>query len=113
MPTSAGFGARSHPTSRAMSSGSSSAPAAARRSAARRRSRRSETDDDGAVASTVECVIDGIFVFDNAIHCSDMSDANLRAGRSDARYSRDLLLALGAGGRWAGYNDGSIEFKKR
>ncbi|HZQ64647.1 MAG TPA: amidohydrolase family protein [Gaiellaceae bacterium] len=58
-------------------------------------------------------MLDGIFVFDNAIHCYDMSDENLREDARDARYSRDLLLAMGAGGRWAGYNDGSIEFKRR
>ena len=38
-------------------------------------------------------MLDGIFVFDNAIHCYDMSDANLREDRADAAYSRDLLLA--------------------
>ena len=58
-------------------------------------------------------MIDEIFVFDNAIHCYDLSDANLREDRADAEYSRDLLLAMGAGSRWAGYNDGSIEFKRR
>ena len=58
-------------------------------------------------------MLDGIFIFDNAIHCYDMSDANLLEGRSDAEFSRDLLLAMGAGGRWANYNDGSIEFKRR
>jgi uncharacterized protein len=58
-------------------------------------------------------MLDGIFIFDNAIHCYDMSDANLLEGRSDAEYSRDLLLAMGEGGRWANYNDGSIEFKRR
>ena len=58
-------------------------------------------------------MLDGIFVFDNAIHCYDMSDENLRADVPDARYSRDLLLDMGAGGRWAGYNDGSIEFRRR
>ena len=58
-------------------------------------------------------MLDGIFIYDNAIHCYDLSDANLREDRSDARYSRDLLLALGEGGRWADYNDGSIEFKRR
>jgi uncharacterized protein len=58
-------------------------------------------------------MLDGIFIYDNAIHCYDLSDANIREDRSDARYSRDLLLALGAGGRWAPYNDGSIEFKRR
>ena len=42
-----------------------------------------------------------------------MSDENLREDRADAEYSRDLLLAMGAGGRWASYNDGSIEFKRR
>ena len=47
-------------------------------------------------------MIDGVFVFDNAIHCYDMSDENLRADAPDARYSRDLLLAMGAGGRWSG-----------
>jgi predicted TIM-barrel fold metal-dependent hydrolase len=57
-------------------------------------------------------MIDGIFVFDNAIHCYDLSDDNL-VERPDARYSRDLLLALGAGGRWPGYNDGSIEFQRK
>ena len=57
-------------------------------------------------------MIDDIFVFDNAIHCYDLSDDNL-VDRPDARFSRDLLLALGAGGRWADYNDGSIEFKRR
>lgn len=58
-------------------------------------------------------MIDGIFVFDNAIHCYDMSDANVRDDRDDARYAADLLLAGGVGGRWAGYNDGSIEFSRR
>ena len=58
-------------------------------------------------------VLDGIFVFDNAIHCYDLSDENLRDDVSDARYSRDLLLAMGAGGRWAPYNDGTIEFRRR
>ena len=58
-------------------------------------------------------MLDGIFVFDNAIHCYDMSDENLREDRPDARYSRDLLLGMGAGGRWEGYNDGSIEFRRR
>ena len=58
-------------------------------------------------------MLDEIFVFDNAIHCYDMSDENLREDRADARYSRDLLLAMGAGGRWADYNDGSIEFRRR
>jgi predicted TIM-barrel fold metal-dependent hydrolase len=58
-------------------------------------------------------MLDGIFVFDNAIHCYDMSDENLREDRADARYSRDLLLAMGAGGRWDAYNDGSIEFRRR
>ena len=42
----------------------------------------------------------------------DLSDANLLDDLLDAEYSRDLLLALGAGGRWAGYNDGSIEFRR-
>ena len=58
-------------------------------------------------------MLDGIFIYDNAIHCYDMSDENLREDRADARYSRDLLLAQGAGGRWSNYNDGSIEFRRR
>ena len=58
-------------------------------------------------------MLDEIFVFDNAIHCYDMSDENLREDVADARYSCDLLLSMGAGGRWAGYNDSSIEFKRR
>ena len=47
------------------------------RAALRRRSRR--------------LMLDGIFVFDNAIHCYDLSDDNLREDRPDAEYSRDLL----------------------
>jgi predicted TIM-barrel fold metal-dependent hydrolase len=58
-------------------------------------------------------VIDGIFVFDNAIHCYDMSEENLREDRWDAAHAHDLLLAGGDGGRWAGYNDGSIEFERK
>jgi predicted TIM-barrel fold metal-dependent hydrolase len=58
-------------------------------------------------------MIDGVFVFDNAIHCYDMSEENLRDDRADASYSHDLLLAGGAGGRWAGFNDGSIEFERK
>ena len=58
-------------------------------------------------------MIDGIFVFDNAIHCYDMSEENLRKDRHDARHAHALLLAGGAGGRWAGFNDGSIDFDRR
>ena len=54
-----------------------------------------------AVASRGQPMLDGIFIYDNAIHCYDMSDENLREDRADAEYSRDLLLAMGAGGRWA------------
>jgi uncharacterized protein len=45
-------------------------------------------------------VIDGMFVFDNAIHVYDMSDSNLRAARRDARFSRDQLAGLGAALGW-------------
>ena len=58
-------------------------------------------------------MIDGVFVFDNAIHCYDMSEENLRDDRADAAHAHDLLLAGGDGGRWAGYNDGSIEFERK
>lgn len=57
-------------------------------------------------------MIDGMFVFDNAIHVYDMSDANL-TDRDDSVYSRDLLLSAGAAGRWSAYNDGKIEFGRR
>lgn len=57
-------------------------------------------------------MIDGMFVFDNAIHVYDMSDENLTE-RNDAAYSRDLLLRAGAAGRWSAYNDGKIEFRRR
>ena len=59
-------------------------------------------------------MIDGIFVFDNAIHCYDMSDENLREDRADAAlFARPAARRCGDGGRWAGYNDGSIEFNRR
>ncbi len=57
-------------------------------------------------------MIDGIFVFDNAIHAYDTTDENLTEAR-DARFSRDHLLALGAATRWPGWNTGAIEFKRR
>ena len=47
-------------------------------------------------------MLDGIFVFDNAIHVYDMSDANLRESRDDAHFSRDQLAGLGAGLGWPG-----------
>lgn len=47
-------------------------------------------------------MIDGMFVFDNAIHIYDMSDGNLRASRGDARFSRDQLAGLGAALGWPG-----------
>src|SRR5262249_52139794 len=46
-------------------------------------------------------VIDGMFVFDNAIHVYDMSDENLR-DRPDSAFSRDHLATLGAAGGWPG-----------
>lgn len=57
-------------------------------------------------------VLNGMFVFDNAIHVYDLSDGNLRKDRSDSAFSRDLLLALGSA-RWPGYNTGEIDFAKR
>lgn len=40
-------------------------------------------------------MIDDILVFDSVIHVHDLSDANLRDDRPDARYSRDLMLEFG------------------
>jgi predicted TIM-barrel fold metal-dependent hydrolase len=42
-----------------------------------------------------------------------MSPENLRDDRADASHAHDLLLAGGDGGRWAGFNDGSIEFERK
>jgi uncharacterized protein len=47
-------------------------------------------------------MIDGLFVYDNAIHVYDMSDGNLRPAREDARAARDHLASLGAGMGWPG-----------
>jgi predicted TIM-barrel fold metal-dependent hydrolase len=58
-------------------------------------------------------VIDDIFIFDNVIHVYDLSDENLNHGRQDAEVGRQHMLAAGRGGRWAGYNNGSINFQKR
>jgi len=58
-------------------------------------------------------LIDEIFVFDNVIHVYDLSSANLRGDRPDAEAARQHLLAVGAGGRWKEYNDGTIDFAKR
>jgi predicted TIM-barrel fold metal-dependent hydrolase len=49
-------------------------------------------------------MIDDIFIFDNVIHCYDLSDANLRPDKDDSRSARDQLLALGAGSRLPAYN---------
>lgn len=57
-------------------------------------------------------MIDGLFVFDNAIHAYDVTDENLTEA-ADARFSRDHLLALGAASRWAGWNTGAIDFARR
>jgi uncharacterized protein len=57
-------------------------------------------------------VIDGIFVFDNVIHVYDLSDANLRPDRPDARPARDQLLAQGLTNRYPAAGDGS-DFGKR
>lgn len=49
-------------------------------------------------------MIEGLFVFDCVIHVHDLSDANLREDRPDARYSRDLMLAFGDAVRDPGAN---------
>lgn len=48
-------------------------------------------------------MIDGIFVFDGAIHAHDLSDENLRT-RPDSRAARDSVLAMSAAVRPPGYN---------
>jgi predicted TIM-barrel fold metal-dependent hydrolase len=45
-------------------------------------------------------MLNGAFVFDNSIHLHDMSDANLRSSRDDARPARDHLASLGAAMGW-------------
>ncbi len=58
-------------------------------------------------------MIDGMFVFDNAIHVYDMSDANLRASRDDAHFSRDQLAGLGAGLGWPGVTKSGADLAVR
>jgi predicted TIM-barrel fold metal-dependent hydrolase len=58
-------------------------------------------------------VIDDIFIFDNVIHCYDLSDANLRTDRPDAQAARDHLLAIGRGSRLPAYNEGGSRWDKR
>ena len=58
-------------------------------------------------------MLDGMFVFDNAIHVYDMSDANLRASREDSRFSRDQLAGLGAGLGWPGVTKSGAELAVR
>jgi predicted TIM-barrel fold metal-dependent hydrolase len=57
-------------------------------------------------------VIDGIFVFDNVIHVYDLSDANLRQDRPDARSARDHLLAQGRANRFPSSSE-ETDFAKR
>jgi uncharacterized protein len=57
-------------------------------------------------------VLDGIFIFDNVIHVYDMSDANLRTDRPDARYAREQLLKSGRYGRTA-IPSSTIDFARR
>ncbi|MGH7903133.1 MAG: amidohydrolase family protein [Candidatus Dormibacteraceae bacterium] len=56
-------------------------------------------------------MIDDIFIFDCVIHVHDLSDANLRGDRPDARYSRDLMLAFGDSVRAPEAN--SLEYGRR
>src|SRR5258706_15681211 len=45
-------------------------------------------------------MIDDIFVFDNVIHLYDMSTANIRTDRADARPARDSVLKVISALRW-------------
>lgn len=57
-------------------------------------------------------MLDGMFVFDAAVHVVDFSDEALRPDRSDAVPGRDWVLRLGKETRWEGYNK-DINFAKR
>ena len=57
-------------------------------------------------------MLDGIFVFDSAVHVYDLSDENIRRDRDDAEFTRDQLLELGAGLRPPIYNE-TIDFRRR
>ena len=58
-------------------------------------------------------MIDGMFVFDNAIHVYDMSDENLREERADSAFSRDHLATMGAAGGWPGVPKTTAELSRR
>lgn len=58
-------------------------------------------------------MIDGMFVYDNAIHVYDMSDGNLRTSRTDARAARDDLATLGAALGWPSDATSAEELSRR
>jgi uncharacterized protein len=58
-------------------------------------------------------VLDGMFVFDNAIHVYDASDENVRDERSDSRYSRDWLTDLGGAAGWPGVEKPAAQLRRR
>jgi predicted TIM-barrel fold metal-dependent hydrolase len=58
-------------------------------------------------------VLDGMLVFDNAIHVYDASDKNVRDERTDSRYSRDWLTQLGGLAGWPGIDKPAEELRRR
>jgi predicted TIM-barrel fold metal-dependent hydrolase len=58
-------------------------------------------------------MLDGMFVFDNAIHVYDASPENVRGDDKDARYGVDLLTDLGAGLGWPGAGKTGADLRRR
>jgi predicted TIM-barrel fold metal-dependent hydrolase len=58
-------------------------------------------------------VLDGMFVFDSAIHVYDASDENVEEKRDDSVYTRDWLTGWAAAASWPGVEKTARELQRR